>query len=135
MKASVLPLLLVFGLGGVDSFAPNTNPRRQIIITTPQKHIHSSKQQLQTTLNIRGGEIKMLPVGDAISATLVSGSPLRAIGSLWAIASIVVVPLTFIQQSYSFSVGYGFSVAAMVCYLFTSTFFIVHKYILAEREK
>lgn len=31
MKASVLPLLLVFGLGGVDSFAPNTNPRRQII--------------------------------------------------------------------------------------------------------
>jgi hypothetical protein len=119
MKASVLSPLLVFGLGGVDSFAPNTNPRRQIIITTPQKHIHSSKQQLlQTTLNIRGGEIKMLPVGDAISATLVSGSPLRAVGSLWAIASIVVVPLTFIQQSYSFSVGYGFSVAAMVCYLF-----------------
>jgi hypothetical protein len=118
MKATVLPPLLVFGLGGVDSFAPNTNPRRQIIITTRQKHIHSSKQQLQTTLNIRGGEIKMLPVGDAISATLVSGSPLRAVGSLWAIASIVVVPLTIIQQSYSFSVGYGFSVAALVCYLF-----------------
>jgi hypothetical protein len=117
MKASLLPLLLVFGLGGVDSFAPNTNPRRQIIITTPQKHIHSSKQQLQTTLNIRGGEIKMLSY-DAISATLVSGSPLRAVGSLWAIASIVVVPLTIIQQSYSFSVGYGFSVAALVCYLF-----------------
>ena len=72
MKTSVLSLLLVFGLGGVDSFAPNTNPRRQIIITTPQKqrqqqHIHSSKQ-LQTTLNIRGGEIKMLPVGPGAAA-------------------------------------------------------------------
>ena len=127
MKASVLPPLLVFGLGGVDSFAPNTNPRRQIIITTRQKHIHSSKQQLQTTLNIRGGEIKMLPVGDAISATLVSGSPLRAVGSLWAIASIVVVPLTFIQQSYSFSVGYGFSVAARYVISLTRNFFTVHK--------
>ena len=80
-------------------------------------------------------EIKMLPVGpgaaaNAISATLVSGSPLRAVGSLWAIASLVVVPLTIIQQSYSFSVGYGFSVAAMVCYLFDAyIFFIVHKYI------
>jgi len=116
MKASLLPLLLVFGLGGVDSFAPNTNPRRQIINATPQKQ--RQQQHIQTTLNIRGGEIKMLPVGDAISATLVSGSPLRAVGSLWAIASIVVVPLTIIQQSYSFSVGYGFSVAAMVCYLF-----------------
>lgn len=80
----------------------------------------------------------MLPVGpgaaaDAISATLVTGSPLRAIGSLWAIASLVVVPLTFIQQSYSFSVGYGFSVAAMVCVIsLMRTCFI---YIVAEREK
>ncbi|KAL7433780.1 hypothetical protein ACHAXM_003725 [Skeletonema potamos] len=53
-------------------------------------------------------------VADAISATLVSGTPLRAIGGLWAISSLAVVPLTFIRQGYSFSVGYGVSVAAMV---------------------
>ncbi len=58
------------------------------------------------------------PAADAISSTLVSGTPLRAIGGMWAISSLVIVPLTFIRQGYSFSVGYGFSVAAMVSTLF-----------------
>ena len=56
----------------------------------------------------------MGPAADAVSSALVSGSPLRAIGGLWAIASVVIVPLTFIRQGYCFSVGYGFSVAALV---------------------
>lgn len=54
------------------------------------------------------------PAADAISSTLVSGTPLRAIGGMWAISSLIIVPLTYIRQGYSFSVGYGFSVAAMV---------------------
>ena len=54
------------------------------------------------------------PAADAVSSALVSGTPLRAIGGLWAISSLVIVPLTFIRQGYSFSVGYGFSVAALV---------------------
>lgn len=86
-------------------------------------------KQLQTSLNIRGGGNMMLssslssvlgPAADAISSTLVSGTPLRAIGGMWAISSLVVVPLTFVRQGYSFSVGYGLSVAAMALALLSS---------------
>ena len=51
---------------------------------------------------------------DAVGSALASGTPLRAVGGMWAVSSLVIVPLTFIRQGYSFSVGYGFSVAAMV---------------------
>jgi hypothetical protein len=114
-------LLAAFWLGalarGATSFAPTHHHFNNI--KQKQKQVYS--KQLQTSLNIRGGNIgsnmsssSLSSVADAISATLVSGTPLRAIGGLWAISSLAVVPLTFIRQGYSFSVGYGVSVAAMV---------------------
>jgi len=54
----------------------------------------------------------------ALKSSLVSG-PLGVL-SLTAIASAIVTPLTLYRQAYSFSVGYGFSVAAMcLAMLFT----------------
>jgi hypothetical protein len=122
-------LLVSFWLGavvrGAASFAPTYHHHlNNNIIKQKRKQLYS--KQLQTSLNIRGGgnignsmsssslASVLGPAADAISSTLVSGTPLRAIGGLWAISSLAVVPLTFIRQSYSFSVGYGFSVAAMV---------------------
>lgn len=60
------------------------------------------------------------PAADAVGSALVSGTPLRAVGGMWAVSSLVIVPLTFIRQGYSFSVGYGFSVAAMALTLLSS---------------
>lgn len=48
-----------------------------------------------------------------LQQNLVSGSSIKALGSLYVISSAVIVPLTYIRQAYSFSVGYGLSVAAM----------------------
>jgi steroid 5-alpha reductase family enzyme len=56
------------------------------------------------------------PVINVINRALLTDSPLGPLG-LWAVASSVVVPLTMYCQGYSFSVGYGFSVAAMALYL------------------
>jgi len=120
-------LLAAFWLGalarGATSFAPTHHHFNNI--KQKQKQVYS--KQLQTSLNIRGGNIgsnmsssSLSSVADAISATLVSGTPLRAIGGLWAISSLAVVPLTFIRQGYSFSVGYGVSVAAMALALLSS---------------
>eukprot|EP00584_Thalassiosira_punctigera_P022040 CAMPEP_0172551052 /NCGR_PEP_ID=MMETSP1067-20121228/35649_1 /TAXON_ID=265564 ORGANISM="Thalassiosira punctigera, Strain Tpunct2005C2" /NCGR_SAMPLE_ID=MMETSP1067 /ASSEMBLY_ACC=CAM_ASM_000444 /LENGTH=292 /DNA_ID=CAMNT_0013338771 /DNA_START=181 /DNA_END=1059 /DNA_ORIENTATION=+ len=60
------------------------------------------------------------PATETLRRTLVSGSPLRAIGVLYAVASLTVVPLTYYRTAYSFSVGYGLSVAAMSLALISS---------------
>eukprot|EP00569_Conticribra_weissflogii_P003237 CAMPEP_0171345448 /NCGR_PEP_ID=MMETSP0878-20121228/21605_1 /TAXON_ID=67004 /ORGANISM="Thalassiosira weissflogii, Strain CCMP1336" /LENGTH=294 /DNA_ID=CAMNT_0011848851 /DNA_START=238 /DNA_END=1125 /DNA_ORIENTATION=- len=60
------------------------------------------------------------PVTEALNQALVSGTSLRAIGALYAVASLTVVPLTYIRQAYSFSVGYGLSVATMAVALLLS---------------
>ena len=82
-----------------------------------------------TVLSIRGGDIKSnimsttaLPMhlGPVLKEALVSGTPLRAVGALYAIASLVVVPLTWYRTAYSFSVGYGLSVAATALALLSS---------------
>ncbi len=117
MKSTIL-LALWFGtvVRGAASFAPANH---HFSPTIKQNRQQAYSKQLTTSLNIRGGGMgSSLPVlgpaADAISSSLVSGSPLRAIGGMWAISSLVIVPLTYIRQGYSFSVGYGFSVAAMV---------------------
>ena len=51
---------------------------------------------------------------------LVSGSSIQAIGALYAICSLVVVPLTWYRTAYSFSVGYGLSIAAASLALLSS---------------
>lgn len=60
------------------------------------------------------------PVIETLHQTLVSGTPLRAIGALYAVASLTVVPLTWYRTAYSFSVGYGLSVAAMAAVLLSA---------------
>lgn len=60
-------------------------------------------------LSVRGGAVasptKLSSALAPISEALVSGTPIRAIGALYAIASLTVVPLTLYRQAYSFSVG------------------------------
>ena len=56
----------------------------------------------------------------AVSSALTSGSFGQGLGALCAVAASVVVPLTLIRQAYSFSVGYGLSVAAMSAALLLS---------------
>mmetsp|Transcript_14022 Transcript_14022/g.21019 ORF Transcript_14022/g.21019 Transcript_14022/m.21019 type:complete len:345 (+) Transcript_14022:69-1103(+) len=120
-------LLASFWLGavirGAASFAPTDHHLHHT--TIKQK----GQQQLQTSLTIRGGGDSMSssslssvlgPAADAVGSALVSGTPLRAVGGMWAVSSLVIVPLTFIRQGYSFSVGYGFSVAAMALTLLSS---------------
>jgi len=51
----------------------------------------------------------MAPIADS----LVSGSPIKSLGAMYAVASLTVVPLTLYRQAYSFSVGYGMSIATM----------------------
>jgi len=57
---------------------------------------------------------------EALHRVLVSGTPLRAVGALYAVASLTVVPLTYHRTAYSFTVGYGLSVAVMSLALLTS---------------
>jgi steroid 5-alpha reductase family enzyme len=49
----------------------------------------------------------------AIRRALTAGPPLRALGALYAVSAATVVPLTWHRAGYSFSVGYGLSVATM----------------------
>lgn len=51
---------------------------------------------------------------------LVYGTPLHALGALYVVASLTVVPLTWISTAYSFSVGYGLSIATMALALLGS---------------
>lgn len=44
---------------------------------------------------------------------LISGTPLHALGALYFVCALTVVPLTWISTAYSFSVGYGLSIATM----------------------
>jgi len=95
-------------------------------------NLHNSKHKIQRNLlQIRGGDINTVPSSSALSSivgpatealhqVLVSGTPSRAVGALYAVASLTVVPLTYYQTAYSFSVGYGLSVAAMSLALLTS---------------
>eukprot|EP00579_Thalassiosira_antarctica_P005080 CAMPEP_0201884026 /NCGR_PEP_ID=MMETSP0902-20130614/16367_1 /ASSEMBLY_ACC=CAM_ASM_000551 /TAXON_ID=420261 /ORGANISM="Thalassiosira antarctica, Strain CCMP982" /LENGTH=340 /DNA_ID=CAMNT_0048412913 /DNA_START=42 /DNA_END=1064 /DNA_ORIENTATION=+ len=97
-------------------------------------NLHNSKHNIERNiLHIRGGDIisnmpssssalfsVITPVTEALTHALVSGTPLHAIGALYAVASLTVVPLTYYRTGYSFSVGYGLSVAAMSAALLSS---------------
>ncbi|KAL7545282.1 hypothetical protein ACHAWF_008628 [Thalassiosira exigua] len=89
--------------------------------------IRRHKIQNRHVLSIRGGDINIesmtssssalssviSPATDALHQALVTGGPLKAIGALYAVASLTVLPLTLIKTYFSFSVGYGLSVATM----------------------
>ena len=89
---------------------------------------HNSSIHKNIVFDLRGGDINTSnimpssstglfsvidPTITVLHQTLVSGSPLRAVGALYAISSLVVTLLTWYRTAYSFSVGYGLSVAAM----------------------
>ena len=87
---------------------------------------HNSSIHKNIVFDLRGGDINTSNIMPSTSTglfsvidptvlhqTLVSGSPLRAVGALYAISSLVVTLLTWYRTAYSFSVGYGLSVAAM----------------------
>ncbi|KAL7533530.1 hypothetical protein ACHAXR_005292 [Thalassiosira sp. AJA248-18] len=92
-------------------------------------HRSNNIQHSNNILHIRGGDITnnmpalssaVSPVTEVLHQALVSGTPLRAMGALYAVASLTVVPLTWYRTGYSFSVGYGLSVAAMSLALLSS---------------
>ncbi|KAG7354032.1 DUF1295 domain containing protein [Nitzschia inconspicua] len=58
----------------------------------------------------------MESITQTISNVVTSNSPYGPLG-LWTVASLVVIPLTLYRQGYAFSVGYGFSVAAMALFM------------------
>lgn len=78
------------------------------------KSHHSTKHQI---LKVRGGDTStstalQMHLGPILlKEALVSGNSLKGVGALYAISSLTVVPLTWYRTGYSFSVGYGFSVA------------------------
>ena len=56
----------------------------------------------------------------SLRQTLITGTPLHALGALYVISSLTVVPLTWYSTAYSFSVGYGLSIATMAMALLAS---------------
>eukprot|EP00985_Skeletonema_marinoi_P019679 scaffold11388_cov185-Skeletonema_marinoi.AAC.6 len=101
-------LLASFWLGavvrGAASFAPTNYHLHHT--TIKQKR----QQQLQTSLYIRGGGDSMSssslssvlgPAADAVGSALVSGTPLRAVGGMWAVSSLALTLLSSFDISLS----------------------------------
>lgn len=57
------------------------------------------------------------PATAAVRAALLSGRNVAGIAGMTAVSAAAVLPLTLLRQAYSFSVGYGASVAAMAAAL------------------
>ena len=80
---------------------------------------------------LRGGAIAApVAVTSALASSLRSGSTIGAVLALTVVASCAVTPLTLYRQAYSFSVGYGLSVAAMglaLLAVFRDTLFAVSR--------
>ena len=90
------------------------------------KSHHSTKHQI---LKVRGGDTSstsssttalQMHLGPILKEALVSGNSLQGVGALYALTSLTVVPLTWYRTGYSFSVGYGFSIAVMAASILTS---------------
>jgi steroid 5-alpha reductase family enzyme len=65
--------------------------------------------------------LALLPaMADALRRTLSTGTDAAALGALYAVSAATVVPLTWYRTGYSFSVGYGLSVATMSAALLCS---------------
>jgi steroid 5-alpha reductase family enzyme len=56
----------------------------------------------------------------ALTRTISTGTPVQAMVALYAVSAATVVPLTWWRTGYSFSVGYGLSVAMMSLALLTT---------------
>jgi hypothetical protein len=100
-------LLLALSASSISSSTSFQLPARRV---QTSKHLTQRKGII---FNLRGGETQtstslssmIAPATEALSQALVSGTPLRAVGALYAVASLTVIPMTFIRQAYSFSVG------------------------------
>jgi hypothetical protein len=75
---------------------------------TPTSRANRSLERSNDILRVRGGDAMSTELSSAIaplSEALVSASPIRAVGALYSVAALTVVPLTLYRQAYSFSVG------------------------------
>ncbi|KAL9188181.1 hypothetical protein ACHAXT_006559 [Thalassiosira profunda] len=112
----------------LSSASAFVHPHRSTVVHT----LPSPRGIQRGILRIRGGDINdsmststslsaaIGPLTTTLREALVAGSPLRGIGALYAVASATVVPLTWYSYAYSFSVGYGLSIAAMATALLAS---------------
>jgi steroid 5-alpha reductase family enzyme len=117
MKAPLLHVLSILSGLSISRTHALITPQQALTKKTSSSSFRKTQTNLQAfpeTL-LRGGAI-MAPMTTSLNDILLANSPLGPLG-LWAVASGVVVPLTLYRQGYAFSVGYGFSVAAVALYL------------------
>ena len=141
-KCGLLPFIsaalfsLLLAIQSTSAFASVQHQHRDIKIKQPRHLPH------RTIFDIRGGALvhdnnAMSPSSTSSSLaaamlnlpftftsslrqTLITGTPLHALGALYVISSLTVVPLTWYSTAYSFSVGYGLSIATMAMALLAS---------------
>lgn len=131
--------LLIFLLASLSAAASSfpsafvVDPRRRHKLST-RHQVHSPS--INNLHNIRGGggdgnsnlmmavSPTVVAAATAFTETISMGTPLQAMMALYAVSAATVIPLTWWRTGYSFSVGYGLSVAIMSLALlctFTST--------------
>lgn len=96
MRILSVPIIATSLIGGSAFHLPTTRTNR--VVSTCD------------ILSVRGGgdiesSTKLSSLMAPISDSLLSGSPIKSLGALYAVASMTVVPLTLYRQAYSFSVG------------------------------
>jgi steroid 5-alpha reductase family enzyme len=138
-RASMLLIFLLVSLLTTPTAASKfpsafvIDPRRRLKISTSHQ-VHPPS--ITSLRNIRGGggnnlSLMMTSLSSAVSPTAVAaataftqtistGTPLQAMAALYAVSAATVVPLTWWRTGYSFSVGYGLSVAMMSLALLTT---------------
>jgi len=86
----------------------NTRKGKGINIFGDQSQIKSKDSSVSSTMLELSGGAEIIK---AVSSSLVSGP--YGVPALAGVAAVVLTPLTLYRQAYSFSVGYGYSMAAM----------------------
>ncbi|KAL3902499.1 MAG: hypothetical protein SGILL_010800 [Bacillariaceae sp.] len=117
MKVQLLQIIFV--LAGFSIHTTNALLTPQQSLSTPSNlstsSLHKTSLQAFPQVLLRGGA-SMASITTPLNDALLANSALGPL-SLWAVASAVVLPLTIYRQGYAFSVGYGFSVAAVALYM------------------
>ena len=126
---------LIFLLASLSAAAASSFPSAFVIDPRRRHKLSTSHQvhppSINNLRNIRGGgggnSNLMMAVSPTVAAaataftqTISMGTPLQAMMALYAISAATVIPLTWWRTGYSFSVGYGLSVAMMSLALLTT---------------
>ena len=128
-------ILLIFLLASLSAAAASSFPSAFVIDPRRRHKLSTSHQvhppSINNLRNIRGGgggnSNLMMAVSPTVAAaataftqTISMGTPLQAMMALYAVSAATVIPLTWWRTGYSFSVGYGLSVAMMSLALLTT---------------